>query len=621
MTENRLPEIPPSLITEPSLGEHSLSRRGFLGVLGAAFLTAACSGEDQPTPPTPSASEQAPDNRPVPAELDASKEHNVLKGAWDFMPGTKREGTGLRIEHTGLALLTSGGTGRPVDNPSYQPNPPVNLFGEYVEHDGLVGFMARLSDIKGAATVSLMTAPPIRRDESITRQPGVDVTIDGNKAIISLWDKKGRPTTSEIPLPQAASNADISVVQTGEELRITVNGQEQRIAAAQLLKKQAWFGFDAVQSWKLDRLAAYPVLGSEISTVDASKAFEGVNKAPDGLASIAAAHGHKDKLIGTAVDLAELMANPEYTKFVIENFNEIQTETLGKLQAWQPEEGKFEFAELDALVKFANGHGLQIHGHCLVFTEAYPKWVADKLLDLAADKAKLLEQVITPIVTRYNGKNGHGQIGFWDVVNEPFDPDKWGELNRQSIWYKALGSDYIAQAFKIAKQANPDAKLFMNDWGAETDANRRDAMVNLATKLKDQGVPIDGLGFQAHIDEETLADSSAMGELYNGALTKLFSRLQQRNLLARISEASVAKNNNETAQSQAYETLMRDAMRAPNCIGINFWGMTNSKFRNAYFTGNPRSGDPGNDAPTTQDVQGNIIDRPAMDGLRRGAAV
>jgi endo-1,4-beta-xylanase len=535
------------------------------------------------------------------------------------MPGTSRRNDGLHIERTGLAVLTSGGDGRPTDNPQYQPNPPYNLYGEHIElaQTGNVGFTARLANIEGSATLMFASGPPIRRDENITRRTGFDVILndpaDNTKGIIRLWDEQGKANDVAMNLSEAVTAADVAVSQTDRGLHIVINGQEQLISA-QPLKNQVWFGFDASNSWDLQALHAYPAKSNEVKQVDAGKNIQGT-QAPDGLYGRLAAHGHKDKQIGTAVDLAELLANPMYTEFVLENFNAIETETMAKLQAWQPEEGKFAFGELDALVSFANEHGLEIHGHCLVFTEAYPEWVFNKLRDPSVDKLKVLEQTIKPIVERYNGKNGHGLIRSWDVVNEPFDPDEWGELNKQSIWYKALGEGYIAEAFKMAHTANPDATLFMNDWGAETDADRQTVMRNSFVTLKAQGVPIHGIGLQAHIDEETLSDDDAMDELLHGGLTTYFADIKQEGGLVRISEASVAENGDPEMQGKVYEALLRAALQADNCVGINLWGVTNSEYRNAYFTGDITTGDTGDDAPTNQDAGGKIIPKVAWNSL------
>lgn len=92
---------------------------------------------------------------------------------------------------------------------------------------------------------------------------------------------------------------------------------------------------------------------------------------------------------------------------------------------------------------------------------------------------------------------GHykGQLYSWDVVNEVFDDS--GNL-RKSLWYNAFGESYIAEAFKLAHAADPIVKLYINDYNIEYNNAKSTALYNLVKKLKGQGVPIHGVGFQGH---------------------------------------------------------------------------------------------------------------------------
>lgn len=114
-----------------------------------------------------------------------------------------------------------------------------------------------------------------------------------------------------------------------------------------------------------------------------------------------------------------------------------------------------------------------------------------------ANKKLLLERLDThvrTIVGRYKD-----EITSWDVVNEviePGDPDGM----RASEWYKIAGTDYIATAFRAAREAGgPEAKLYINDYGTDNPV-KRDRLFQLVKDLLEQGVPIDGVGHQTHID-------------------------------------------------------------------------------------------------------------------------
>lgn len=615
-----VPEAP----TEPNLAQPPAQRSRWRRVTAGAVLTgfallgAACTGskeqEQAPAGPLPTA-----EVHPLPTlpELDSSRGQHLLSGTWN-MPGAIAGGGKLQLIRTNEAVLAlpEDSAGRPPANPEYEANPPVNLYGSHLQakQDGNLGVAMRLQDVKGPATISLLGSPNIRFDEHIYRQSGLDIIIDGTTVSVRVYGDGGEPATSgEIKMDRASSVADVVFAQIGEEIHINVNGKAL-VIPAQVIKKQLWFGFDANAT--ISALDAYPVKGNEFQVVNASKMYDGLHASPNGLASIAAKHGHKQR-IGTAVDLAELVANPEYAKFVIANFNQLETENLAKFQALQPEEGKFQFAELDSLVDFATKHGMTVHGHALVFTEAYPKWLSDKLNDPSTTReeaVQLMTNHITTVMTRYNGRNGHGRIDSWDVVNEFGDPDEWGQLNQQSLWYKKIGADYIKIAFQAAQKADPNADLFLNDWAGETDADRFGLMSRTARSLKKAGIRRVGLGFQAHFDEDTLDDNDAMDGLYSGALDKDFTQLRRDGILVRISEASVAENDDIQTQADVHGMLGGACMHAANCTDINLWGAVNSEFRYFYFTGGP--GDPGNDAPATQSADGKIKERPAMAALR-----
>ena len=72
-------------------------------------------------------------------------------------------------------------------------------------------------------------------------------------------------------------------------------------------------------------------------------------------------------------------------------------------------------------------------------------------------------------------------------------------LRKDSPWYQVLGEDYIAEAFRMAHKADPDAKLFYNDYSA-TDPNKMVKICFLLEELLAQGVPVHGMGIQGHWD-------------------------------------------------------------------------------------------------------------------------
>jgi len=549
----------------------------------------------------------------------SNKPQNLLEGTWGYMPGVSVDGSDLHIKDTGLAILELEENGRPRENTHYIANPPVNLYGSHlkVSDENNVGIAADIDKLDGSATISLLQTPPTRYDEHIERPAGMSVQIEEDTAKVQVWDgKRNQPTqTKSFRLDMSGGKAHISVDQKSDGTTVAVNDSKVTLPE-RLLKDEVWFGFDASNTWNLTGLESH---GAE--AVDVSK--QHTELAQQGLYSAMKQSGNGNKYIGTAVDMTTLASNPEYEKLVAENFNEIEPEMAGKFQALQPKEGQFEFGELDALVKWAQQNDKQVHGHTLAFTEAYPKWLGDKLNDpktTANDALALLRTHIKTVVGRYDGKHGHGTIDAWDVVNEPFDPQHWNQLNTQNIWYKKLGKAYIAEALKAAHEANPHAKLYINEWSLETDTDRRSAMISLAKELLAQKVPLDGIGFQAHFDKETLNDDEVMNPIYDGKLSDYLREFTDLGLDVRISEASIAEAGDPVTQSDTYEALAEACMRVKRCVGLNIWGASNSSYkeRYPYFTADFADQDPGDDAPTTQSKVGKITLRPAWKGLKDG---
>ena len=140
-------------------------------------------------------------------------------------------------------------------------------------------------------------------------------------------------------------------------------------------------------------------------------------------------------------------------------------------------------------------------GHVLLWHQQTPGWVFEgeggKKLDRGTALARLKSH-IQAVVGRYKGR-----IGGWDVVNEALDED--GTL-RRTPWLEAIGEDYVAKAFEFAREADPAAELYYNDYNLWKPAKLH-AAIRLVQGLKAKGLRVDGLGEQAHwgIDDPPLA--------------------------------------------------------------------------------------------------------------------
>jgi endo-1,4-beta-xylanase len=175
-----------------------------------------------------------------------------------------------------------------------------------------------------------------------------------------------------------------------------------------------------------------------------------------------------------------------------QHFNSVTAENVMKWEVIHPQPNHYDFAAADAFVDFAERNGQQVVGHTLVWHSQTPAWVFEDENGDPATRDALIERMrehINTVAGRYRGRV-HG----WDVVNEALNED--GSL-RQSPWYRIIGEDYLRLAFEFAAEADPDARLYYNDYSLE-NAPKRNGAVRLVRNLLDQGVRVDGIGTQGH---------------------------------------------------------------------------------------------------------------------------
>jgi endo-1,4-beta-xylanase len=175
-----------------------------------------------------------------------------------------------------------------------------------------------------------------------------------------------------------------------------------------------------------------------------------------------------------------------------------------KWEAIRHERGKFDFSGADELIGFASANKQAIRGHALLWGEALPPWA--KTMSSRAEAQRELIEHIETVVDRYKG-----QVATWDVVNEviKFEPTPT-EPYRDTIWQRLLGPDHIEIAFRTAARIDPKARLVLNDFNFE-EANpgvaaRRKIALDIVRRLQDKGIPVHGIGMQAHLYADKALD-------------------------------------------------------------------------------------------------------------------
>ena len=208
--------------------------------------------------------------------------------------------------------------------------------------------------------------------------------------------------------------------------------------------------------------------------------------------------------IGVAVNMRNL-SNPEQIAIIKKDFNSITAENDMKPQPTEPAYGQFNWENADKIANFCRSNGIKLRGHCLMWHAQIGEWMyKDEKGDLVS-KEKLFQNMkhhITAIVERYKDV-----IYAWDVVNEAISDGGWqggrrgmGEHPspyRNSPLYQIAGDEFIKKAFIYAREADPNVLLFYNDYNA-ADPGKRDRIYNMVKSMKEEGVPIDGIGMQGH---------------------------------------------------------------------------------------------------------------------------
>lgn len=217
--------------------------------------------------------------------------------------------------------------------------------------------------------------------------------------------------------------------------------------------------------------------------------------AEPGLGAIAA---QKGLLFGASFSVAELDTDtgPAYARIYQRDARILASELEFKMHTLRPTPGAYDFGPADRLVAFARANSMRVRGHTLIWNDYLPQWVHGLS---KREAVKLLEQHVTDVVSRYRG-----QIYEWDVVNEPIGPwDKLPGNLRGGVFLDALGEEYIERSFRIARAADPEARLFLNEAQTETDDDNgetfRDSFLKVLRRLVDKGAPLTGAGLQCHL--------------------------------------------------------------------------------------------------------------------------
>ncbi len=265
--------------------------------------------------------------------------------------------------------------------------------------------------------------------------------------------------------------------------------------------------------------------------------------------------------IGTAVDMSALDDDATYRRLVAREFNTVTAENVMKWGPLEPQRGVYDWAPADQLVDFARRNGQTVRGHTLIWHNQLPGWLTSGTFT-PAEFRQILRRHIFEVVGHFKGRIWH-----WDVANEVIDDD--GQL-RDSIFLRTLGPGYIADAFRWAHQADPRARLYLNDYNNEGINAKSNAYYTLVQQLRRAGVPVHGYGMQGHF-------ATQYG--FPGDVLQNMRRFEALGLETAFTEVDVriplpVDAAELQAQAQGYNTLMQACLLARRCVSYTVWGFT-----------------------------------------------
>jgi endo-1,4-beta-xylanase len=268
--------------------------------------------------------------------------------------------------------------------------------------------------------------------------------------------------------------------------------------------------------------------------------------------------------IGAAVDIGAFQNDPNYRAVLAREFDTLVPENAWKFEEIHPTRKRYNFHTIDMLMKFAKTNNMKVRGHPLVWHYSLPKWL-DKGNFSRDEMIEILRDHIQTVVGRYRGR-----VQTWDVVNEAINRD--GSL-RDTIWLRSIGPEYIDMAYRWAREADPDAKLFYGEYMIEQINQKSDGVYSLVSGLQQRGVPIDGVGIQGHLGLSYLPEFDSVSKNFE-RFHQLGVEMQFTELDMKIQDGKGSREERLEKQAEAYRDIFQVCLRAKNCTGMLTWGFT-----------------------------------------------
>ncbi|NLF31523.1 MAG: endo-1,4-beta-xylanase [Planctomycetes bacterium] len=237
-----------------------------------------------------------------------------------------------------------------------------------------------------------------------------------------------------------------------------------------------------------------------------------------------------------------------YLELFKANFNAAVHEN--ELKWWENERqsGEVSYAAADAMLAWCEANGIPMRGHCLLWAE--DRYIRDwvKALDDDALRRRI-EARVTEVVKRYRGR-----IGEYDVNNE---------MMRKAYYAERLGEPIRAEMFRWARAADPDAVLYVNDYGALVEGPHTEMYARQVEALQAAGAPVGGIGCQGHFSDQYIPDPKV--------IRQALDRLAKTGLPIRVTEFDMTTHD-EQRKARALVDVYTTCFAHPAVEGILMWG-------------------------------------------------
>ena len=280
--------------------------------------------------------------------------------------------------------------------------------------------------------------------------------------------------------------------------------------------------------------------------------------------------------IGSAV-APWLFGDEFFARQLSQQFNLIAAENAMKWEVIHPGPNRYDFSQGDALVSFAKKYDMQVVAHNLIWDLQIPTWVTQSDRS-RSEWINLLCTHIKTVVSHYRN-----QVYAWIVVNEIINED--GTLGN-SFWMRKIGPEHIAMAFQWAHEADPNAVLFYNDNGGEGLNARSQGIYMLVKSLRESGIPIHGVGLQAHT---SIYQTPPLEELITNfeRLADLGVEIQITEMDVRLQYVDEPEALELAAQADSYQRVVEACLAVEACAGITTWGLNDAFSWIPGWTGRP----------------------------------